>query len=271
MPTPAREEDVFEPLELLRSKPGAQPGDVPVGTLEALFIALASPDPQVRDDLAAGTLVRWIAMDRLLSDEEMRELHRQAVSLNGPLATLGDQESDTVFGRSFTILLLALLHAADNASAYLADRQWHATVTTLSRFGRNELDLRAEVPGKGWAHAIAHAADLADELAQSRHCTTAVALAALAALSTLVNRLEHPFLGEEEDRIAVAASRFVSEGYVTIADLRTLAGIDLADARELPTARRANWKAIARSLSFRLADTAARGDVDRMQQDLTTV
>jgi hypothetical protein len=271
MQVPVHEQDLLETLSPLRTRPDAGPGDVPDATLDALVIALSSPNPELRDDLAAATLVRWIALDHLLSDEAMRELHGQAISAAGPLATLGDQDSDTIFGRSFTILLLALLHAADNAAGYLSDDQWQGTVAALARVGQSELDLRAQVPGKGWAHVIAHAADLADELAQSGRCTTAGAREVLHALSSLVNRLEQSFLGEEEDRIAVAVASLIGGAYISVADLRDIAGIDPGDPMELPPARRANWKAVARSLFFRLPDGLARSEADRMQRDLTSV
>jgi hypothetical protein len=271
MPTPAPERDLLEALRLLRAQPGARPDDIPAGTLDALVIALSSPDPQVRDDLAVTTLTRWIATDHRLSQQAMRDLHRQATAPDGPLATLGDRDSDTVFGRSFTVLLLTLLHAGDNATAYLDDSQWHDSVAALVRVGQGELDLRAHVPGKGWAHAIAHAADLADELARSSRCTNDVAHDVLRALSGLVNRLEHAFLGEEEDRVAMAVASLITGGHASVADLRRLAGIDPGDPMKLPAAQRANWKSVARSLFFRLPDAAAKTEADRMQQDLTAV
>ncbi|HEY1916482.1 MAG TPA: DUF2785 domain-containing protein [Streptosporangiaceae bacterium] len=132
--------DLTEALAPLRANPDAAPAELPPGTLAALVRALSAPDPGLRDDLAASTLVRWIAMDRLLSDEALSDLHRQATATatdatdatatdaasaaDGPLATLGDRDTDTVFGRSFTLLLLALLHAADNSAAYLDDGQY---------------------------------------------------------------------------------------------------------------------------------------------------
>jgi hypothetical protein len=271
MPTPTREQDLPEALSPLRDRPDAGPHEVPAGTLEAMVAGLSSADPRLRDDLVAATLTRWIVLDRQLSQQVMRDLHRQATAAGGPLATLGDKDSDTVFGRSFTILLLALLHAADNAAAYLDDSQWHDAVATLAQVGQKELDLRAQVPGKGWAHAIAHAADLADELARSNRCTDDVARDLLRALSGLVNRLEHAFLGEEEDRIAIAVASLISRGHASVADLRNLAGIDPGDPMELATARRANWKSVARSLFFCLPDAPAKVDADRLQQDLTAV
>jgi Protein of unknown function (DUF2785) len=271
MPTHTWAQDLPEALSPLRDRPDAGPDDVPAGTLEALVVGLSSADPRLRDDLAATTLTRWIVLDHQLSQQVMRDLHRRATAADGPLATLGDQDNDTVFGRSFTILLLALLHAADNAVPYLDDRQWHDAVATLVQVGQQELDLRAQVPGRGWAHAIAHAADLADELARSSRCTDDVARDLLRALSGLVNRLEQAFLGEEEDRIAMAMASLITGGHASVAGLRTLAGIDPGDPMELPAARRANWKSVARSLFFRLPDAPAKIDADRLQQELTAV
>jgi hypothetical protein len=257
------DQDDLEDLTALRTNPDARPEDLPKGTLSALVRALSASDPGLRDDLAATTLVRWIAVDRLLDDETLRDLHRQAT---GPGSPLNDHDTgtDTVFGRSFTILLLALLHAADNTAAYLSENNHQQSLAALTKVGQEEQDLRAEVPGKGWAHMIAHAADLADELARSPRCTPAAAHDILAALSGLVGRLDHPFLGEEEDRIAIALTSLIATGHISVADLRESVGEDQT--------QRINWKAIARSLYFRLPENGqARTQAARLQQHLTIV
>src|SRR5258708_40170840 len=123
MPIPPPERELLEALSPLRARPASGPDDVPAGTLDALVAALSSPDPQVRDDLAATTLTRWIVIDHQLSQQAMRDLHRQATAADGPLATIGDAESDTGFGRSFAILMLTPLHAADNSTTYLDGRK----------------------------------------------------------------------------------------------------------------------------------------------------
>jgi hypothetical protein len=80
------------------------------------------------------------------------------------------------------------------------------------------------------------------------------------------------FLGEEEDRIAVAVASLIAGGHASVADLRDLAGIDRGDPMALPAAQRANWKAVARSLFFRLPQAnPAKDEAARLQQDLTAI
>ena len=258
-------------LRPLADSSDAVPSGMPAGTLDALVAALGSADPALRDDVAVSTLVRWIVIDRQLSDDALHDLHARARSADGTLYRLGEKHTTSVFRRSFSLLLLALLHAADNAKPYLQPHEWKGTVETLERVGSQEQDLRATVPGMGWAHAIAHAADLADELARSQHCTPETGVRILAGLGSLIDRLDHPFLGEEEDRLSMALAALISNKHISIADIRKAAGAADGNCLDLPVARRTNWKAVARSLFFRLESVSARGDAEQLQGDLTAV
>ena len=265
------EEALWVILRPLKDSSDAAPSGVPKGTIGALIAALGSPDPALRDDLAVSTLVRWIVMDRQLSDDVLHDLHARARSADGALYLLGERDTTSVFRRSFSLLLLALLHAADNATPYLQSQEWEGTVETLERVGMEELDLRATVPGMGWAHAIAHAADLADELARSQHCTSETGARILAALGGLIDRLDHPFLGEEDDRVSMALAALTANKHISIPDVRKVAGAADGNCMELPGARRTNWKAVARSLFFRLENVSDREEAEQLQGDLTAV
>ncbi len=263
------DETLWASLRPLTTRPDAAPSDVPDGTVGALVAALGSPDPTLRDDLAVSTLVRWIVIERQLTDDDLHDLHARARSADGVLHLLGDRDTTSVFRRSFSLLLLALLHAADNTAPYLRAQEWQGALEALERVGAQERDLRASVPGMGWAHAIAHAADLADELARSQRCTPEAGARILAALGGLVDRLDHPFLGEEDDRVSMALEALVVNEHASVGDIRKAAGAADGACQDLPAARRANWKAVVRSLFFRLENPTAREETERLQADLT--
>ena len=86
---------------------------------------------------------------------------------------LGERDTDSVFRRSFSALILGECIGRDNDRPLVAGGkvlEWGDRVATwLLR----ERDLRGFVPGKGWAHAVAHGADALGTLARSPHVGTA--------------------------------------------------------------------------------------------------
>ncbi|MCT4785224.1 DUF2785 domain-containing protein [Exiguobacterium aestuarii] len=75
-----------------------------------------------------------------------------------------ERESDAVFTRAFTTLMIALILHRDIEEDFLAEEQFKRTTTALIQYLTLEKDTRGYVNGKGWAHSIAHAADAVDEL-----------------------------------------------------------------------------------------------------------
>ncbi len=79
---------------------------------------------------------------------------------------LGESEGDAVFCRAFSALILAAVISADARQArsetggFLGDETVSAWLDESLRFYDKEKDGRGYVQGKGWAHALAHGADL---------------------------------------------------------------------------------------------------------------
>lgn len=165
---------------------------------------LGSTDPELRDDFGYGVTVHWL--DRqILAPDDLRPLI-------DPLAAnlaqgLGEQGTDSVFLRSFSALVLAALVYYDNHRRPLLDRgEANALFEQALTYAAAEKDQRGYVPGKGWAHAPAHTADLLDEFAASRHLDAADLVRILGALSGMVTAPGGIiFLYNEDDRLARAA------------------------------------------------------------------
>lgn len=193
----------------------ALPSDRPLDELTVdLGRLLGSSDPHERDDIAYAVLAAWIG--RGVYDDLLTGLGDGMSS--GLRTGLGDEETDSVFRRSFSCLVLAELIARDNEAELLHP-------TTVLRWGDRALgwfvrerDLRGYVTGRGWAHTVAHGADLLGTLALSRHLGRDE-LGVL--LDTVGDRLLAPtpyrLRDGEDDRL----------GYATMATLhRNLLGMD---------------------------------------------
>ncbi len=144
----------------------AVPDDRPLDDLTAeLTRMLGDPDPAVRDGLAYPTLSTWI--HRGVYDDLL-------VGLGDGMATglapgLGEPESDGVFRRSYSALLLGECLARANADPLVPVGKVLEWGDRLATWLLRENDLRGWVPDKGWARAVAHGADALASLAASPH------------------------------------------------------------------------------------------------------
>lgn len=176
-----------------------------------LTTMLGATDPNARDGIAYPTLATWISAG--VFDELLDGLGDGMAS--GLSVGLGEAGTDTVFRRSFSVLVLAECIERDN-------HEHLVPADTILRWGDRiaswyirERDLRAFVTGKGWAHAIAHGADALGSLASSE----AVGRLELTVLLDVVaDRLllpndEHLVHGEP-DRLARSTMRILRRNLV---------------------------------------------------------
>lgn len=125
---------------------------------------LGASDPTVRDDLATSVLEVWIVRTKLLGPDTLRGLAGRLEARLTLTANAG--ESDAVFGRSFSALVLALVARRELDTPFLDDTGLAALLAALTHYAAHETDLRGYVEGRGWAHAPAHTADALAVVAQ---------------------------------------------------------------------------------------------------------
>lgn len=181
----------------------AVPTDRPLADLTAeLTRLLGDVDPDLRDGLALPALATWV--ERGVYDDLLRGLGDGMAA--GLRVGLGETGTDTVFRRSFSVLVLGECIRRDNERPLVPGGtvlDWGDRVATWIL---QERDLRGYVPGKGWAHAIAHGADGLGTLAESPHVGAAELVVVL---DVIAERLCLPvdalFTAGEPDRLALAA------------------------------------------------------------------
>ena len=198
------------------------PADRPLADLTAeLTTMLGSADPYLRDGIAYPTLATWVTegvFDDLL--EGLGDGMTAGLSVG-----LGEDGTDTVFRRSFSALVLA--QCIERATAPGAD-QHGVSDDAVMRWGDRvagwlvrEKDLRGFVPGKGWAHAVAHGADALGVLAEAQvmgrlELTVLLDVIADRLLAPTPARLVHG----EDDRLAMATMQVLR---------RNLVGLDVLE------------------------------------------
>lgn len=191
----------------------ALPLDMALADAAAELTALLScADPYIRHDVAYTLLATWVERGRF--DDLLPGLGDGICA--GLRVGLGQEDTDTVFRRSYSALLLASVVARDNTARVVhpgvvlrwADHALHWFLT--------ERDLRGHTTTSGWAHAVAHGADLLDALARSRHLHAAELGVVLEAVAQRLARTPPYHLHHtEEDRLASATMAIVRRDALT--------------------------------------------------------
>lgn len=126
---------------------------------------VTSTDPELRDSIGYEILANWIHRSGKLAASDFDALRRAFVPYG--LTGISESGTDTVFTRSFALLNLKELAAADLKTPYLSQASFDELFELAVKALSTETDLRGYVPEKGWAHATAHGADLLRILARN--------------------------------------------------------------------------------------------------------
>ncbi len=221
----------------------------PQDILPELLEMLASPDPELRDNFAYPILATWIGRGAFSQDELKSVLGTLEQRLE---MGLGELESDSVFARSFAVLMLAVL--VNNPILALEKSEVLSLLELVVHYLEREQDLRGFVQPQGWAHAVAHTADLLDEFAISLHCQNPELEKILSAMTTKV-AAKTVWLFVEEDRLSYAAVRVLERGLLSsdfVSGLLDNLAVQVSQADEYKSnaISRHNAKAFLRSLYF---------------------
>ena len=227
---------------------------------------LGSTDPELRDEFAYRILAAWIERGQYGADQ-LRTMAKQ-MTANLEIG-LGERGTDSVYLRTYSVLILMEIVAFDNANPFLDQADLDGYLEAALGYLLRERDLRSWVPGPGWANAVGHTADLLMMLARSPHLGTTELQRILDAIA---DRLLTPspvvFVHHEDERLAYATLNVLRRDLIDRTWL--VAWLDRftaapgqeswrsAYASEAESAARANVTAFLRSLYFQLAASRER-------------
>src|SRR5882757_5051674 len=141
-------------------------GERAFGLAKELSGYLKSSDAELRDDLAYSILAEWILHKGVFSKDELLALEEE---WRGNLkAGIGNSETDSVLGRSFSALCLAAIAERELKTPFLGEERYRKLLAAAESYLKEERDLRGFDPVKGWIHATAHTADLLAALVRHR-------------------------------------------------------------------------------------------------------
>lgn len=179
--------------------------------LQQMLTQIGSVDPELRDHLIYRSFITLLS-DNLLNSQQLQYLFDTATSEAYLYCQIGDKHSDSVFTRSFSALLIAGILAKDAELLVLDDERLDIFFKKIGRYLLLEEDTRGHVEEKGWAHSIAHGADLAAVTIKHPKFDLQYAPSILHALK-LVSWKDAVFTNDEEERLVNIVEALLNRGY----------------------------------------------------------
>ncbi|TCP19157.1 uncharacterized protein DUF2785 [Scopulibacillus darangshiensis] len=174
---------------------------------------IGSTDPVLRDELIYSMLSKWI-VNRLFSAEHLKELLMISIDDTHLFYGLGDSDSDTVFTRSFSTLITAVILYRNNEDHFLSNKLLNRVKEAVLRYAKAERDVRGYIEGKGWAHSIAHLADCLDELVMNNGLDKMDLSKMLDIIQLKIMEPDCVFDSEEDERMVTPVCAIVERGIV---------------------------------------------------------
>jgi hypothetical protein len=183
-----------------------------------IFSFLGDTDPELRDEIAYITYANWLKQERYSTEDVRAHIQELLTNLE---KGIGETESDSVFLRAFSVLFLAEIVHNDNKRGFLEDSDIQTIYKKGTAYITAEKDPRGFIPGKGWAHALAHSADLMMVLAKNPHLAEVDLILILYAISEKIFRSTgHLYIHGEDERLAAAVTQVLRHDLVGTKDIK---------------------------------------------------
>ena len=206
-----KEDDLKEILKELQSCARTWQQEDQTQLIQSMMLHIGSLDSELRDNLIYGSFYELIREKNLLEHSLLTELLEEC--LNNLLGKgIEESESDLVFTRTFTSLLIALILFRDNADDFLSQQKIADCKDKVLAYLAAEKDVRGYVPVKGWAHSVAHMADAIDELVKNPKLDNTSYSEIVSALWNAILQENYAFIHNEDERILVPIFTMLEHG-----------------------------------------------------------
>lgn len=131
---------------------------------------IGNKDAELRDELILSFLFN-IIMEKKISKIEIKTLLEKCLREDYLFYEIGEVEGDSVYRRSFTILIIRtiLLYHNKFGEDLLDQREIEEVYSSVVRYLRMEKDVRGYTKGGGWAHSLSHGALAMRALSINKH------------------------------------------------------------------------------------------------------
>ncbi|MFJ7859151.1 DUF2785 domain-containing protein [Peribacillus sp. NPDC097206] len=211
---PMKENELKTVLREMKSGERTWEEESKVLIVKSMVKHIGSTDSDLRDQLIYSTFHQIIIEKNQLEYELLTELLDLCLS-ELLFKGIGENGTDTVFTRSFTTLLIALILFRDNEDNFLSPDMVYKIKDKLIDYMNSEKDLRGYVSVKGWAHSIAHAADAFDQLVKSPKVNQEFYLEILKPIWNKVFVSNFVYAHDEDERLLIPILEMLNNGLDT--------------------------------------------------------
>lgn len=187
-------------------------GLLPEGTtgedfLEGLYQYIGDTDPIMRDDLVYPVFATLVSSDEYLSDDVVKEVLSHLLSDDYLHYQLGEKDTDSVFKRAFSALVLVPIIGRHREKPFLTEDEIRSVFNRSLELFKAEQDLRGYTEDKGWAHSNAHIADVFAELLEYEPLKNEFLQSILEGIVFKILQGAGPWTAEEDERLVTAIWR----------------------------------------------------------------
>jgi len=180
--------------------------------IAAMLRHIGDPEPELRDVLICSAFYVWLGDKKYGIGEELRTILHVLVDGEHLFKGIGENGTDSVFARTFSVLIVGLILNRHQETPFLAEEEFLETKNHVLRYYMEEKDLRGHMEDKGWAHGAAHGADAIDQLAGCKELDAHMVMESLTALRLMLHNGETVFCHEEDERMARPVYRMIKHG-----------------------------------------------------------
>lgn len=226
--------------------------------IPAMLAHIGTTDGELRDDLIYSSIAGWIMQNDLISKEQCRLIFTTVLDDEHLFYKIGEKDTDSVFTRTFSVLLLPPLLIKHRNSPYLDLSEVLRAKECLLRYLIAEEDRRGYVEGRGWAHGVAHCADALDYAAQCHELAVDDLREILAGLKPVITFKEFVYGFGEDERLVTPVIAMIRRGLIPADELKKWIDQLVNLVNQTPTmpqklVSRSNLKNFLQSLYFRLS------------------
>ncbi|WP_032122459.1 DUF2785 domain-containing protein [Clostridium amazonitimonense] len=166
---------------------------------------IGSVDAELRDNLILELLCNMI-IEKKLTDKEVKDILGLILSERHLFYNIGKIEDDSVFNRSFSMLIVECIvyrHKESEVKLF-NEAEIIRIYKAVIRYLNEEKDVRGYVMVKGWAHTAAHTADVLEELVSCKEIKERELIEILEGIRKKVCINYYAYVNNEEERLVTA-------------------------------------------------------------------
>lgn len=175
---------------------------------------IGNTDPELRDRLIYSVMSHWIVNNEISTDK-LRELLKISIDDNHLFYKIGKTNTDSVFTRSFSILLIPPILINHRKHNFLSEKEIKEVYVKVVDYFIKEKDLRGYVKDKGWADSVSHAADALDDLAICSEIRYKELKYILDIIKKKVCINNYVYINEEDERLVTAIMSILHRKLIT--------------------------------------------------------